>query len=193
MWKIIDTASLKVRLTVGVAAVAALGLGGLAAWTSMQMQQILVSSHKEDLKYIIERFPMDLEIYTEMVPLDQGAERAINNLAQPGKMIWIKDSQGQVLAKSSRLNQSKNAQQLLSLDDVPPTPQVRDLGGTYWLMCAVPLNIKAAAPGELYLAHDITRDQMLFWNQPHCLIYAWRGMVVVVVVVVAAAVVMEII
>ena len=69
MQNLLDTASLKVRLTLGIAAVAALGLGGLAAWTSMQMQHILVSSHKENLKSIIERFPMDLKIYSEMVPL----------------------------------------------------------------------------------------------------------------------------
>ena len=43
----------------GIAVVAALGLSSLAAWTSMRMQQILVSTHKENMKYIAQRFPME--------------------------------------------------------------------------------------------------------------------------------------
>ena len=88
--RILDTASLKVRLTVGIAALAALSLGSLSAWTSMRMQQILISTHKENMKYIASRFPQDVEIYSEMIPLQQGAQRAINSLSTADKLIWIK-------------------------------------------------------------------------------------------------------
>ncbi|MEO1004764.1 MAG: HAMP domain-containing sensor histidine kinase [Cyanobacteria bacterium J06638_38] len=164
MRKILDTASLKVRLTLGVATVAALGIGGLAAWTSMQMQNILVSSHKENLKYIAERFPRDLEIYSEMVPLQQGAQRAINSLSEPARLIWIKNSQGEIVAKSPSLNRAEIGNKLLAVDNVPLIPQVKDLNGTYWLMCATPLKIKNDELAQLYLAHNITGDQMLFWK-----------------------------
>ena len=72
MRKIVDTASLKVRLTIGIAGVAALGMGSLAVWTGVKMQHILVSTHKENIKYIAERFPMDVEVYSEMIPLEEG-------------------------------------------------------------------------------------------------------------------------
>ncbi len=160
----LDTASLKVRLTVGIAGVAALGLGSLAGWTSMRMQQILVSSHKKNLQYIAERFPMDVDIYSEMVPLKQGAQRAIDSLSQADRLIWIKDSQGVILAKSRTLNQGEIGNVLLAVDNISAIPQVKDLNGAYWLMCATPLQVRNGNLGQLYLAHNITNDQIMFLN-----------------------------
>ncbi|MGB5633207.1 MAG: hypothetical protein WBM86_10595 [Waterburya sp.] len=162
--KMLDTASLKVRLTVGIAGVAALGLGSLAGWTSMRMQQILVSSHKKNLQYIAERFPMDVDIYSEMVPLKQGAQRAIDSLSQADRLIWIKDSQGVILAKSRTLNQGEIGNVLLAVDNISAIPQVKDLNGAYWLMCATPLQVRNGNLGQLYLAHNITNDQIMFLN-----------------------------
>ena len=162
--KQLDPASLKVRLTVGIAAVTALGLGSLAAWTSIRMQHILVSTHKDNIKYIAQRFPMDVEIYSEMIPLTTGAQRAIDSLSTPDKLIWIKDSTGRVTAKSPALNQEEIGNILLAVQNVPLLPQVRDLSGSYWLMCATPLRVKDRELGKLYLAHDITQDRVMFNN-----------------------------
>ena len=164
MPKILDTASLKVRLTVGIAALAALSLGGLSAWTSMRMQQILVSTHKENMKYIANRFPKDVEIYSEMIPLQQGAQRAIDSLSTVDKLIWIKSSEKEIVAKSNALDRVAIGDRLLTVDDVPLIPQVKDLNGSYWLMCATPLKVGNNNLGLLYLAHDITEDQMMFSN-----------------------------
>ena len=164
MPKILDTASLKVRLTVGIAALAALSLGGLSAWTSMRMQQILVSTHKENMKYIANRFPKDVEIYSEMIPLQQGAQRAIDSLSTADKLIWIKNSEKEIVAKSNALDRVAIGDRLLTVDDVPLIPQVKDLNGSYWLMCATPLKVGNNNLGLLYLAHDITEDQMMFSN-----------------------------
>ena len=164
MLKIIDTASLKVRLTVGIATLAALSLGGLSAWTSMRMQQILVSTHKENMKYIASRFPKDVEIYSEMIPLQQGAQRAIDSLSTVDKLIWIKNSEGKIVAKSNSLDRAAIGDRLLTVGNVPLIPQVRDLNGSYWLMCATPLQVGGNNLGRLYLAHDITEDQMMFSN-----------------------------
>ena len=162
--KILDTASLKVRLTIGIAGVAALGMGSLAIWTSIKMQHILVSSHKENMKYIAERFPRDVAIYSEMITLEEGAQRAIASLSTPDKLIWIKNVQGSVTAKSNTLNTAKIGNTLLNVDNVPLIPQVKDLNGSYWLMCATPLNVKGRNLGKLYLAHNITHDQKMFLN-----------------------------
>lgn len=164
MLKIIDTASLKVRLTVGIATLAALSLGGLSAWTSMRMQQILVSTHKENMKFIANRFPKDVEIYSEMIPLQEGAQRAIDSLSTADKLIWIKNSESEIVAKSDALNRVAISDRLLSVDNVPLIPQVKDLNGSYWLMCATPLQVGNNNLGRLYLAHDITEDQMMFSN-----------------------------
>ena len=162
--KIVDTASLKVRLTVGIAAVAALGLGSLAAWTSMRMQHILVSTHKENMKYIATRFPQDVEIYSEMLPTTEGARRAIASLSTEDKLIWIKNQQGEIFARSQALNQPEIGNKLLAVNNVPLIPQVKDLNGSYWLMCATPLIVQDADLGTLYLAHNITRDRAMFIN-----------------------------
>lgn len=164
MPKILDTASLRVRLTVGIAALAALSLGGLSAWTSMRMQQILVSTHKENMKYIASRFPKDVEIYSEIIPLQQGAQRAIDSLSTADKLIWIKNSEKEIVAKSNALNRVAIGDRLLTVGNVPLIPQVKDLNGSYWLMCATPLQVGNNNLGQLYLAHDITEDQMMFSN-----------------------------
>lgn len=159
-----DPTSLKVRLTFGIAAVSAIGLGGLAAWTSMRMQQILVSTHKENIVYIAQRFPHDVEIYSDMVSLAMGAQKAIDNLSDENKMLWIKNKNNIVTAKSAKLENEAIAKNLLSLKNVPPIPQVQDLQGSYWLLCASPLTVNGVYLGQFYIAQDITSDQIMFLN-----------------------------
>ena len=159
-----DPTSLKVRLTFGIAAVSAIGLGGLAAWTSVRMQQILVSTHKENIVYIAQRFPHDVEIYSDMVSLEMGAQKAIDNLSDENKILWVKNKQNIVTAKSAKLEDEAIAKNLLSLQNVPPIPQVQDLKGSYWLLCASPLKVNGVDLGQFYIAQDITSDQMMFLN-----------------------------
>ena len=162
-WRqIFNPASLRVRLTLGIALVSALSLGGLAVWTSVRMQQILIATHKENMKYIAARFPRDVQIYSEMIPLDRGAQRAIDSLATQDKLLWIKDRHAKVTAQAKFLANSELATTLLKIDNVPAIPQVRDLNGRYWLMCATPLKVNQVDLGKLYLAHDITHDQKMF-------------------------------
>lgn len=160
--KLFDTNSLKVRLTVGIAAVAALGLGSLAVWTSAKMQHILVSTHKENMNYIAGRFPMDVKIYSEMIPLETGAQRAINSLSTKDQLIWIENNTTGITAKSPALNTAKIGDILLAVKNVPLIPTVQDLNGSYWLMCATPLKVKNISLGTLYLAHNITEDLVMF-------------------------------
>jgi signal transduction histidine kinase len=170
--KKLDTASLKVRLTVGIATVAAVSLGSLATWTSMKMQQILISTHKQNLKYIVARLPMDIEVYSEMMPLQEGTKRAINSLSTKERLIWIKNPAGEVTVKSQALNNTAVYKTLLAVKNVPLIPQVKDVNGSYWLMCANPLQVKNANLGKLYLAHNITEEQIMFLHLIHNLAVA---------------------
>ena len=156
-----DPNSLKVRLTLGMTLFTSLGLGGLSIWISMRMQQILVSSHKENIIYIAERFPQDVEIYSEMGTLEEGVQKAIDNLSLQNIVLWVKSDRGAITARSSNLRNSQIARVLLPLDNVPTIPQVQDLNGGYWLLCATPLEAKQVNLGQFYIAQDVTEDRKM--------------------------------
>ena len=164
LWYKFEPTSLKVRLTLGIAIFSAVGLGGLAIWTSIRTKQILVSSHKESIQYLAERFPQDVEIYSEMVSIDEGIQKAIDNLADKNNFIWVKDNQSNIKARSQGLKNNPNAEILLSLAKIPAIPQVKDLAGRYWLLCATPLRIQGIDLGEFYLAQDITEEQKMLYD-----------------------------
>ena len=184
MRKILDTASLKVRLTVGIATVAALSLGGVAVWTSMRMRQILISTHKENLKYIADRFPMDVEVYSDMISLERGAQRAIDSLSTTNRAIWIKNGD-KITAHSSALDRAEIGSVLSAVGKVPLIPQVKNLNGSYWLMCATPLKVNGKSLGQLYLAHNITEDQIMFSNLIRSLAIATVIALVVMTIIIA--------
>ena len=161
--KIGDPNSLKIRLTAGIALVSIVGLGSLAVWISLRMQQILVATHKENIKFIVERFPTDLEIYSDIVSINEGARRAIDRYSTENRVIWIKNG-NDITAKSAALNVPALKNRLLALNRVPPIPKVKDLNGRYWLLCATPLIFEGKNLGKLYIAQDITNDRIMFLN-----------------------------
>jgi heavy metal sensor kinase len=157
-----DSTSLRWRLTLGVALVSMLGLGGVVFWISWRMQQILIATHKQSVVYIAERFPHDVEIYSDMVSLEVGAQKAINNLTNPQTLLWVKTPQGDILAASEALQMKTQGTELLDLLQVPPKPELQRLNGRFWLMCATNLKVKGQNLGEFYIAQDITGDQIMF-------------------------------
>ena len=104
LWRKFDPFSLRLRLTIGTAVVSALGLGGLTIWTSWQMQQILIDSHKQNIEQIAERLPRDLQIYSEMMPPVTGLQKAINNLTTTKTLLWLKSTDNKIIVKSTTLN-----------------------------------------------------------------------------------------
>jgi signal transduction histidine kinase len=158
----LDLDSLKVRLTIGVATVSALGLGGVAIWMSASMQSILVATHKQNVKHIADRFPHDVKIYSDMVSLETGIQKAVDNLTTNNTLLWVKNSQGRILAKSSPLQIGSNYSALLSLAQVPPGNEFQQVNGRYWVLCQNSLVVKDVRWGEIYVAQDITDDQSMF-------------------------------
>jgi heavy metal sensor kinase len=156
----LDPSSLQFRLTAEIAALFVLGLGSVAIWTSWKMQQILIATHQKNVEYIAARFPHDVELYSEMLPVKAGVQKTINNVVVPGLLIWVKGSDGKLLAQSASLNPSFTATaELMSLAEMPLQPQVYKVGDRYLVLCERSVTIKEMMLGKVYMAQDVTQDQ----------------------------------
>jgi hypothetical protein len=89
----LDPASLQFRLTLEIS-LSILGLSSVAAWTSWKMQQLLITTHTQQVEYIANRFPRDVELYSEMLPVAKGLQKTIDNVSVPGLAIWFKSTDG---------------------------------------------------------------------------------------------------
>ncbi len=157
-----EPSSLRMRITLGVATVSALGLGSVTIWTSIRMQQILIQTHKENIKYISDRFPEDVGIYNQMIAQPKGIQKAVDNITTNNTLIWVKDTNKQVIAQSDPMKMGIKGTTLLSLTRVPSIPQIQRVEGRYWLLCGAPLKLKGQNIGKYYIAQDITSDQTMF-------------------------------
>ncbi|AFZ19237.1 sensor histidine kinase [Allocoleopsis franciscana] len=156
----LDPTSLQFRLTTEIAALFVLGLGSVAIWTSWKMQQILMATHQQNVEYIAARFSHDVELYSEMLSLKAGVQKTINNVAVPGLLIWVKSSDGKLLAQSTSLTHSFTATaELMSLAEMPLQPQVYKVRDRYLILCESPVTVKGMMLGKVYMAQDVTQDQ----------------------------------
>ncbi|BAQ62183.1 phosphate regulon sensor protein PhoR [Geminocystis sp. NIES-3708] len=155
--KAIDFNSLRFRLTLGVALLSTLGLGSVAFWINWKMQNLLIMTHKQTVNSVANRFPHDVEIYSEMVSLEMGIQKTIKNLSDHKNLFWFKNKNNLIIAKSSYFYP-----QLANIEHLSSTPKVIILNQNYWLICGIPLNINQKFIGHLYIAQNITNEQILF-------------------------------
>jgi signal transduction histidine kinase len=162
--EIIDPRSLRFRLTIGVATVAALGMGGVALWTSWKMQDLLIVTHKQNVQYIVSRFPEDVERYSEMKSARFGVQPAIDHLGVENVFLWVKNGQGRVVAQSMALEGRRdNTQQLLTqVSNSWIVPRIYRLHDRDFMVCSISLQVKGSNLGQLYVAQDITEDREMF-------------------------------
>ncbi len=155
-----DPASLQFRLTIEIAALLTLSLSSVAIWTSWKMQQILITTHTQGVAYIATRFPRDVELYSEMLPLETGLQRTIDNVSVPGLMIWVKSTDGRLLARSNAINTSiPSTTKLMEIAEMPLQPQVYQVGRQYLILYQGTVTIKGRSLGNVYMAQDVTTDQ----------------------------------
>ncbi len=156
-----DPYSLKLRLTLGITVFSTLTLAWLASWISMRFQHIQVSTQKEKLEYIAERFPSDVAIYSEMISVEEGLTRVVDSRTNNNIVLWVEKDQQISVASNQIIENPKLASNLLSTKDFPATPKIRNLNGQYWLLCKSPLQVKQVNLGHLYIAQDITQNQTI--------------------------------
>ena len=160
----LDPRSLRVGLTFGIATVSAVAMSSVALWMSWKMQHLLVLTHKQTVGYIVERFPQDVERYSAGQSAMEGLQPAIDGLSADNLLLWIDDSQGEILAQSMALKgrSDDTREQLMRLPANHLIPQVYHINNRYYLLCSLPLNVKGMNMGQLYVAQDITEDQSMF-------------------------------
>jgi heavy metal sensor kinase len=164
----LDPASLQFRLTLEISLLSILGLSSVAVWTSWKMQQLLIMTHTQNVEYIVTRFPRDVELYSEMLPVNQGLQKTIDNVSVPGLAIWFKSIDGtMILAKSSEVTA-----ELMSSGEMPLKPQVYQVGDRHMILYRGDVTVRNKPLGKVYMAQDVTVEQ-------HQLISAIQGLTAV--------------
>ncbi len=161
IWQKIDPFSLQVRLTIGITAAFAMGVGGIALWTTWQMQQILIDSHKQNIEQIAQRLPDDVEVYSEMYSLKTGLQKAIANRTTGKTLVWVKPTNGTISVKNL-VPLDRAATKLMLLMRSPVTTKVYEIGDRYFVVCGKFLQVKGQRLGLLFVAQDISYEQKMF-------------------------------
>ena len=160
--KKIDLRSLRVRLTLGIATVSAVCVIGIALWTGWQMQSILISTNKQNLTYVAERFNYEVEIYAEMMTAEKAVQKAINNLTDESTLLWLKSyPDKKTIAQSETMMVHPSFEALKSLPQFPMEPEIVPVDGRYWVLCGTRLQVGNSYLGKIYLAQDTTKDKSM--------------------------------
>jgi hypothetical protein len=132
----------------------------VALWSGWRMEKILISAHKQNLEFIAARFPEYMALYSETGSTGNGLEQTIAKVSTPGLLVWAKDPNGNILAKSSSLDVAQRAaEQSIALVEIPTKPKVFQLGDRYVVLCANPVSLQGKPIGKVYLSQDIIDDQ----------------------------------
>jgi heavy metal sensor kinase len=156
----ISTSSLQFRLTLEVVVLSVIGLCSVALWSGWRMEKILVSAHKQNLEFIAARFPEYMELYSEAGGKGTGLTQTIAKVSAPGLLVWAKDPNGNILAKSANLDEGpETTARSIALVEVPAKPKVFQFGDRYVVLCANSVSLRGKTIGKVYLSQDITDDQ----------------------------------
>ncbi len=181
-----DWRSLQVRLTLGVAMVSVIGVGSVAFWTAWKTQQILIASHKQFTQDVGERFPNDVQLYSDMMPVDEALQKAIDNRTLPGLLIAVVSPQQTLLAASDAVGSDMDLPNAITqFSGMGLEPKVYDWNGRYFVMCQGPLTVNGSTLGTMFVAQEITADQLRFLSVVRGLAIA-TGLAIVAVTVTIA-------
>jgi signal transduction histidine kinase len=176
----IDWSSLNVRLTIEASLLVIVGLGSVAIWTGMRMQQILLTSHTQNMAYIADRFPRDVVTNSDMMPVEVGIQKTIDAIALPGMSMWVKTSDGRFIAQSMGFDpKAATTMDLIDLAEMPLQPQIYQLGDRSLVLYQGSVKVKDQDLGKVYIVQDVTNDQK-------ALISALQGLITICIVVMIA-------
>jgi signal transduction histidine kinase len=176
----VDWSSLNVRLTLEASLLVIVGLGSVAVWTGFRMQQILLTSHTQNISSIADRFPRDVAMYSTVMPVEQGVQKTIDTVVLPGALIWMKSPDGRFIAKSAGFDPNNSeTMNLINLAEMPLQPQIYQLGDRSLVLYQGTVNIKGQNLGKVYIVQDVTTDQQ-------ALVAALKGLITICLIVMIA-------
>ncbi len=176
----VDWSSLNVRLTIEASLLVIVGLGSVAIWTGLRMQQILLTSHTQNIAYIADRFPRDVVANSDMMPVESGIQKTIDAVALPGMSMWVKAPDGRFIAQSVGFDpKASQTMDLIDLAEMPLQPQIYQLGDRSLVLYQSTVNVKGQNLGRVYIVQDVTNDQQ-------ALISALQGLVTICIIVMIA-------
>jgi signal transduction histidine kinase len=156
----VSPTSLQFRLTLELVTLSVIGVSAVAFWAGWQMEQNLLTSHKQLLEYVSMRFPEQVEMYSEAKTIEVGLERTIDKLSTSGVSIWVQEPDGKILGKSSGINQpSLDLVNAFTRTPAPLKPTILQFGDRSIILCGNPLNVNGKLVGKVYLSQDVTSDR----------------------------------
>lgn len=169
--------SLRLTLTLRIAALMTTGFSIVTLWTCWKTQDILIASHKQSLQETAKRVEGDITLYREMLSVDDSIHKALKNRAGNNLWIGVKQLDG-ALVITEPLDPSKARmnlplfKSLVQQLPVSTAPQVYQLRGHDFVACAGSLVVRQMPIGTLYLVYDITEDREKFYQLIQSLIGA---------------------
>ncbi|GAB4211913.1 MAG: HAMP domain-containing sensor histidine kinase [Synechococcales cyanobacterium] len=167
----IAPSSLQWRLSIEWMAVSVVGIGSVAGLASWQLEQTLVSTHKQTLTYLATRFPEQVEMYRKDGTVESGIEQTIHNFSSPGLLIWVKNSDGEIISRSTGMNIPPL--DLIAATDqiqVPTQPTPVHLDNHHVVLCGNPLTLNNDMLGNVFFLKDITEEQQRLDTGLHSLL-----------------------
>ncbi len=176
----VDGSSLNVRLTIEASLLVIVGLGSVATWTGLRMQQILLTSHTQNIAYIADRFPRDVAMYSERMPVEIGIQKTIDNVALPGVLMWVKATDGRFIAQSMGFDpKASTTMDLINLAEMPLQPQIYQLSDRSLVLYQGSVTVKGQDLGKVHIVQDVTADQQ-------ALVSALQGLITICIIVMIA-------
>lgn len=162
-----DPASIQFRLTTGIVLASILGIGGIAGWTTLRMQKILVEGHKQNAINIAERFGQDVDLMEDIMPSREALQKVINYRSTADLAIWIRSPSGEFLAQSDTLSMGSwqkdgFAHELMTSLQPGTHLAIERRDNRYLVICISPLVIGDQVFGDLFVVDDITQNQTSF-------------------------------
>jgi signal transduction histidine kinase len=155
--------------------VAAVGIGSIAAWMNWKMRSVLIAVHKENLSYLADRLPRDVEHFSGTRSAETGLQPAIDHLMYEDVLVWVTGADGRILAESMTMSGRADDMALtltnLSKRETPLT-NIHEVDGRYFIFCQKTLMAKGTDLGWMHIAKDVTAERLLLDHLTRHLILA---------------------
>lgn len=165
--KWVDPRSLQFQLGITLASLIAMGLSGVALWTTWRVQQILIDSHKDNIVGIGQRITQDASLYEEMMPGHEAVQKALDNRSSSKLLLWVQKPDNTLFAASPHAydaawKQFNSPNTMAAIFDGALPPRIFRVEDRDFVACESPIVIDSSFQGKLFIAQDITSDQQKF-------------------------------